>query len=275
MPLFMDIHEIDGVSEEDLAQAHAADVKIQEQYGVEYHKYWFNKEKGKVFCICSAPDREAAALVHRHSHGLEAAKIIEVDPDMIDGFMGAAEVNPAGAALAPGPGGEYDPGIRTVMFTDIVDSTLMTQDLGDDAAMLVVNAHDTIVRAALNEWRGREIKHTGDGIMACFVSAVAAVRCASHIQRATREHRTANPDMPVRLRIGLAAGEPVEQNQDLFGSTVQLAARLCGAAEPDQSLVSNVLAELCIGKGVRFNDQGERSLKGFSLPLRLHAIHEG
>jgi len=68
----MDIHEVDGASAEDLARAHAADVKVQEQYGVEYHKYWFNKEKGKVFCICTAPDRESAALVHRHAHGLLA-----------------------------------------------------------------------------------------------------------------------------------------------------------------------------------------------------------
>jgi len=271
LPLFMDIHEIDGVSAEDLAAAHAADVKIQAQYGVEYHKYWFNREKGKVFCICSAPDKESAALVHRHSHGLEASKIIEVDPEMVDGFLGASDVNPAGAALLA-DAKTADPGVRTVMFTDIVNSTALTQQLGDDAAMLVVNAHDKIVRAALGEWRGREIKHTGDGIMACFVSAVASVRCAIRIQQGVREHCDVHPETPVQVRIGLAAGEPVEQNQDLFGSTVQLAARLCATAEPSQSLASNVLAELCIGKGVQFSDAGEFTLKGFAQPIRAHLI---
>jgi len=275
MPLYMDIHEVDGASAEDLARAHAADEKVQAEYGVQYHKYWFNREKGKVFCICSAPDKESAALVHKNAHGLMAEKIIEVDPDMVDGFLGGSEVNAAGAALLDGPGGERDPGIRTVMFTDIVGSTEMTQSLGDDAAMLVVNTHDKIVREALAAWRGREIKHTGDGVMACFVSAVAAVRCATQIQQALNAHSAANPEMPVRVRIGLAAGEPVEQNQDLFGSTVQLAARLCSAAEPSQSLASNVLAELCIGKGVQFRDAGEYSLKGFSLPVRVHAIQVG
>ena len=176
----MDIHELDGASAEDLARAHAADVKVQDQYGVEYHKYWFNKEKGKAFCICSAPDRESAALVHRHAHGLEASKIIEVDPDMVDGFLGGAPVNPAGAVLnTDGAPGEHDPGIRTIMFTDIVGSTEVTQRLGDEVAMRVVNTHDLIVRGALEAWRGREIKHTGDGIMACFVSAAAAVRLTS------------------------------------------------------------------------------------------------
>jgi class 3 adenylate cyclase len=275
MPLFMDIHEVDGASAEDLARAHAEDVKVQQQYGVEYHKYWFNKEKGKVFCICSAPDRESAALVHQHAHGLLASKIIEVDPEMVDGFLGGSKVNDAGAALLPDAGGERDPGIRTVMFTDIVGSTAITQTLGDDAAMVVVNTHDRIVREALAAWRGREIKHTGDGVMACFVSAVAAVRCATQIQLGLSDHSAAHPEMPVQVRIGLAAGEPVEQNQDLFGSTVQLAARLCAAAEPSQSLASNVLAELCIGKGVQFHDAGEYSLKGFSLPVRVHAIQIG
>jgi class 3 adenylate cyclase len=269
----MDIHEIKGVSAEDLARAHAADVKIQGRYGVEYHKYWFNKEKGKAFCICSAPDRESAALVHRNSHGLEASKIIEVDPDVVDGFLGDASVDPAGAVVAPaGEGGDHDPGIRTIMFTDIVGSTEITQRLGDDAAMAMVNAHDTIVRGALGAWRGREIKHTGDGIMACFVSPAASVRCATQIQQDMKTQCETCPEMPVRVRIGLASGEPVEQNQDLFGSTVQLAARLCASAQPDQCLASNVLAELCMGKGLKFSDQGELSLKGFAQPVHVHAI---
>jgi class 3 adenylate cyclase len=274
VPLFMDIHEIDGVSAEDLASAHAADEKIQAEYGVEYHKYWFNRERGKVFCICTAPDKESAVLVHRHSHGLEASKIIEVDPEMVDSFLGASEVNAAGAALLA-DAKNADPGIRTIMFTDIVNSTALTEQLGDDAAMLMVNAHDKIVRAALKEWRGREIKHTGDGIMACFVSAASAVRCAIAIQRGVQEHSEAHQEAPVQVRIGLAAGEPVEQNQDLFGSTVQLAARLCATAEPGQSLASNVLAELCIGKGVQFSDAGHFTLKGFAQPVRAHVIRLG
>ena len=226
-------------------------MKIQEKYGVEYHKYWFNKEKGKgVLHMCSAPDKESAVAVHQHAHGLLASKIIEVDPDMVEGMMGAAQVNPAGAALIPDTtSGERDPGIRTIMFTDIVGSTAMTQDLGDDAAMLLVNAHDEIVRAALKEARGREVKHTGDGIMASFVSAVAAVRCAIRIQQGTRDHAAANPTVPLQVRIGLAAGEPVEQNQDLFGSTVQPGGSVSAPRpEPSQSLASNAPGGSRIGK---------------------------
>jgi class 3 adenylate cyclase len=78
----------------------------------------------------------------------------------------------------------------------------------------------------------------------------------------------------IKVRIGAAAGEPVESHQDLFGSTVQLAARLCAHAAPDQSLVSTAIAELCIGKGLTFQDLGEVSLKGFDRPIRVHAIQQ-
>jgi class 3 adenylate cyclase len=275
MPMYMDIHEIPGATAEDVAKAHSADVETQRKYGVEYHKYWFNERSGKIFCLCSAPSPEAAASVHREAHGLLAAKIIEVAPEIAEGFLGGCEVNTAGAALVPGvAGNERDPGIRTVLFTDIVDSIALTQRLGDDAAMALLQVHDAIVRDALGAWGGREVKHTGDGIMACFLSAVAAARCATRIQRALAQHERGNRELPVKVRIGAAAGEPVENHLDLFGSTVQLAARLCSHAQPEQSLVSNVVAELCIGKDVTFQDLGEISLKGFDRPIRVHAIKQ-
>ncbi len=275
MPMYMDIHEIRGATAEAVAKAHSADVETQQKYGVEYHKYWFNESCGKIFCLCSAPNPEAAASVHREAHGLVAAKIIEVAPEIAEGFLGDCEVNSAGAALVPGGAeNQRDPGIRTVLFTDIVGSTALTQRLGDAAAMAFLKVHDGIVRDALGAFDGREIKHTGDGIMASFVSAVAAARCATRIQTALAQHERENTEVPVKVRIGAAAGEPIENHMDLFGATVQLAARLCSHAQPKQSLVSNVVAELCIGKGLTFQDLGEVSLKDFDYPIRVHAIQQ-
>ena len=273
MPLYMDIHEVPGgVSAEDVAKAHAEDVKIEDKYGVHYHKYWVNEKAGKIFCLCHAPDAEAATQVHRQAHGMVADKIIEIQPEIAEGFLGGVEVNEAGAALVPGATNERDPGIRTVLFTDIVDSTALTQTLGDEAAMALLGVHDTIVRDALSASGGREVKHTGDGIMASFLSAASAVKCATQIQRELDKHAQANPERPLKVRVGAAAGEPVEQHNDLFGSTVQLAARLCAHAQPEQILVTNAIAELCIGKGLRFEDLGEVVLKGFGRPVRAHAV---
>ena len=115
MPSYMDIHEIPGgVSAEDVAKAHAKDVEVQGKYGVHYHKYWVNEKAGKIFCLCHAPNAEAAVQVHKEAHGLVADQLIEVDPNMADLFMGAGEINTAGAALLPGSDTDRrDPGIRS------------------------------------------------------------------------------------------------------------------------------------------------------------------
>jgi class 3 adenylate cyclase len=274
MPLYIDIHELHGATPEDIAKAHAMDVETQRKYGVEYRKYWFNESTGKVFCLVHAPSAEAANRVHREAHGKVAEKIIEIQPpELAEGFFGSGETNDAGAVLLPGgAANQRDPGVRTILFTDIVDSTALTQTLGDEAAMDFLDTHNTVVRNALGGSGGREVKHTGDGIMASFASPAAAVKCATQIQRDLTRHTENRRDRPLKVRIGAAAGEPVEHHQDLFGCTVQLAARLCSHASPEQILVSNAIAELCLGKGFSFQDIGEVALKGFDRPVRAHAV---
>jgi len=274
MPLYMDIHELGNVTVDEVAKAHVADLEAQEKYGVQYLKYWVNESCGKVFCLVDAPNPEAANRCHREAHGLVAQKIIELQPELADGFLGRdIQTNAAGAVLLPGGAAdERDPGIRTILFTDIVESTTLTQTLGDEAALALFDVHNTVVRKALTDLGGREVKHTGDGIMASFVSAAAAVKCAAQIQRDLAKHADNQRDRPLKVRIGAAAGEPIEQHHDLFGCTVQLAARLCSHASPEQILVSNVIAELCLGKGFAFEDVGDVVLKGFDQPVRAHAV---
>jgi class 3 adenylate cyclase len=109
-------------------------------------------------------------------------------------------------------------------------------------------------------------------MMAAFVSAASAVKCGIDVLQTLQAHRVSNPAIPLSIRIGLAAGEPIEHANDLFGATVQLAARLCAHAEPHQMLVSNVVAELCIGKLLPFEEVGDLTLKGFAQPIRAHAV---
>ena len=274
MPLYMDIHNCEGAHAEDVAKAHIADMEVQGKYGVDYKKYWFNESCGKLFCLVEAPSAEAAQRVHVEAHGLAAEKFIEIDPELADSYMGPSAVSAGGAALLPGATADTqrDTGVRTVLFTDIVDSTELTSRFGDDATMAMLAIHDQVVREALRGNGGREVKHTGDGIMAAFISPAAAVRGACEVQKGLREHNAGGPEYPVTVRIGISAGEPVEQSDDLFGSTVQLAARLCSQAEPGQILVSSVIADLCIGKGLKFIAAGECQLKGFAHPIETHAV---
>ena len=150
-------------------------------------KYWFNEEAGKVFCLIDAPNPEAAAAVHREAHGLMAEKIIEVDPDMADSLLGPGEINRARRRTAARPvNQQHDTGVRAVMFTDIVGSTEMTSRFGDDAAIAMLGVHDHVVGMRCARMSGREVKHTGDGIMAAFISAACAVRAACQIQADAR-----------------------------------------------------------------------------------------
>ena len=232
MPTYLDIHDLPGATLEDIAHAHHLDLETQAKYGVEYLKYWVNQKNGKVFCVCHAPSADAADAVHRDAHGARAARITEVTPEMAEAFLGAEEVSSTGAVLLPGKTA-LDPGTRTILFTDIVGSTDHTQRLGDELAFALLEIHYRIVRTELEGTGGREVKHTGDGIMAVFHSAHSGVRCALNVQNNIVRHRQQNPEQSLQLRIGIASGEPIERHNDLFGSAVQLAARLCAHAEPD------------------------------------------
>jgi class 3 adenylate cyclase len=158
-----------------------------------------------------------------------------------------------------------------ILFTDIEGSTALTERLGDVAAMDFLRVHDEIIDHALREGQGNRVKHTGDGVMACFRSVVRAVEASIAIQQAFASQNQGN-EVPLRVKIGMSAGEPVERDQDLFGAVVQLAARTCSQAGPGQILASSVIRDLSAGKGFRFVDRGEHVLKGFEEPRRLYEV---
>ena len=264
MPTYMDRHEGVTVTPEELAGAHAADVAVQAKHGVNYLSYWYDRDSECVFCFVEAPSKAAAEAVHREAHGLTATKIIEVEGHTVMGFLGGIPNHPVGEAHA-------ETAFRTILFTDIVDSTDMTQRLGDTKAMELLRIHDGIVRAHLGAHGGSEVKHTGDGIMASFPSVAHAIEAAIAIQRDLEEHG-ATAEHPIAVRIGVSAGEPVAERDDLFGAAVQLAARACNHAAAGAILVSTAVRELCVGKGFKFDARGPFELKGFEEPIPLFEV---
>jgi class 3 adenylate cyclase len=160
----------------------------------------------------------------------------------------------------------------TILFTDMEGSTALTQRLGDAAAQKVVRAHNHIVRDALTAHGSTEIKHTGDGLMVSFPSATRAVECAVAIQQRLASFTEKHPDVSLRVRVGLNAGEPVAEAGDYFGTAVQLAARICQMAEPGQILVSGVVRDLTAGKRLLFADHGERAPRGFEDAVHLYEV---
>ncbi len=262
MGLYLDRHDVQGVTPEDLAEAHSRDVAIQARHGVRYITYWFDPVAQTAFCLVEAPSAEAAQTVHQESHGLVANHIIDVDPSLISSFLGTIQESRPGDILA-------ESALRTILFTDMEGSTALTQQLGDVRAMGVLRGHDAIVREALGATGGREIKHTGDGVMACFSSVVRAAECSIRIQQGFAAHQEPALTAATRVRVGLAAGEPVTEHADLFGAAVQLSARICGAAEPGAILASSTVRELAIGKHFEWVEPREISLRGFEEPVRV------
>jgi class 3 adenylate cyclase len=260
MPIFMDRHDMRGATAENVAETHRKDLEIQDRYDVKYMTYWYDAERGTGFCLVEAPDAATAARVHREAHGEIAADIIPVDPAAVEAFLGRIGDPRLGAGIAAP---QVDAGLRGIMVTDIVGSTEMTARLGDAAALELVRVHDALVRLALSLHAGREVKHTGDGIMAAFNEVANAVRAAADVQRRFYRYN-AEAMESLRVRVGIHAGEPVADHNDLFGATVQMAFRLCSEAEADGILVSGLVRELSDQEALRFVALGERRLKGFA-----------
>ena len=114
----------------------------------------------------------------------------------------------------------------------------------------------------------KEVKHTGDGVLACFVSVTRAVECALAIQASVAKSEAKG----LHVRIGMSAGEPVSESDDLYGAAVNLAARVCAAAKGGQVLVSSAVKELAIGKAHRFVRLDPVMLKGFDEPVQLYEV---
>lgn len=108
--------------------------------------------------------------------------------------------------------------------------------------------------------------------MASFASAVNAVECAIDIQKAMAEHNRRDSGTAMSLRIGISAGEPVQNDKQLYGAAVNLAARLCAHAEPGSILAAQVVRDLCVGKTIAFSTRGEFEAKGFEEPVPVFEV---
>jgi class 3 adenylate cyclase len=187
-------------------------------------------------------------------------------PALIDEFLSEGEQAAVAPAEPPAAGA-----FRTVLFTDVEGSTSLTQRLGDAKAREVLRTHDHMVREALKAHGGTEVKTMGDGFMASFSSATRALECAIAMQQAFAEHNE-SAEEPMRVRVGLNAGEPIAEDEDLFGTAVIMAARIAAKAEGREILASDVVRQLVAGKGFLFSDRGDVVLRGFEDPVRLYEV---
>lgn len=169
-------------------------------------------------------------------------------------------------------GNPFADGIVTIMFTDIVGSTQMTHERGDYGAQEVVRMHNTVVRKALAEYFGKEVKHTGDGIMAVFSNAVNAVGAAMVIQHQLAVAAQENPKNAAHVRIGINSGEAVHEEGDYFGTTVQVAARVCDKASAGEIFVTESVKMMCADRKLPMAHVQAYELKGVDHLVDVYRI---
>lgn len=255
----MDRHDVPpGTTREDTAHNHVADLEIAPRFGVEFFSYWHDPMRDVVICFARAPDRDAMTAAHEASHGDLPGEIIEVsEPDVVR-FLGTIH-DPADAS-------EVTSAFRTICFTDLVGSTELLDRLGQAEYMVLLTEHDLLVRQALVKWKGREVKHTGDGFLVAFEETAHALAWSLDVQAAFMDR----PDLDIR--IGMAAGEPVQRVGDIFGAAVTAANRICSTAGAQEILTSDLVHDIGVDHGYAFSGGTRIPLKGFSEPAAVYRL---
>jgi class 3 adenylate cyclase len=268
----MDRHNVEGITPEQFEEAHALDMALQDEHHVRFLSIWFDGEQGLSFCLAEAPDGESVVHIHQATHGNVPSDVIEVDIDEVKAFLGRTS-DPEHEAGDP-PLAGIDSAFRVIMFTDLQESTAMTMRYGDRKAFELLRDHDEIARQAIEANNGRVVKHTGDGFMSAFTEVTDALNSAVTLQKQLAAYNAQHSDTPLHVRIGLNAGNPVEHAGDLFGITVQMAARVCDHARPDQILVTGIIRELCDDPAwfAEYRDAGRAALKGLPSAVQLYEI---
>ncbi len=252
MPLFMDRHDIPGTTAKGLAEAHQLDLAIQDKYGCKALTYWFDEGRGIVFCLIEAPDRKAVEEMHRNSHGLIPNQIIEVEGNIVELFLGRI-LDPEVAKNSD----KFESFINETAFRTIMHIDLKLPFIKSGVTEIVdaADIHYKLIRDILNQYYGREVKNTFEGIMASFTSISNSVKCAIEIQKALKFHSK------VIASIGLSTGDPVTNRNDFFGDAILLAKRLSEIANEGQIIATSAIGNLFSEKKINFeNDESIKIL---------------
>ena len=257
MPIYMDVHDVQGAGAVDLAEAHRKDMLIQDKYHCNCMTYWFDEAKGNAFCLIEAPDKSSMKGMHKESHGLVPNKIIEVNNDVVEAFLGRtsdpddAEITDSGLKVFS------EAAFRIIMVTEIKDPVLMQHDLGLQKSGELQEKVNSIVRKELFVHSGREVEHAGNGFIASFRSAAKAVLCALAIQK-----KLSPPEKKLAgFKIGVSAGDPVSKSDKVFGDTIQQARHLCSVIHnSNQVIISTAVKDLLTTDQLSKNQKAIRSL---------------
>jgi AraC-like DNA-binding protein len=221
MPIYMDVHDIPGVAAGDVAAAHRQDMLIQHDFHCNCITYWIDIKRDTVFCLVEAPDMNSVEDMHRSSHGLVPHKIIEVQKEIVQSFLGRI-YDPEDAVIENGLKVFADSAFRFLLVTDVLDSVLLQYKIGAEQTAVILNRQNTLIRKKIALYEGREVEHPGAGFIVSFSSSVQGLSCALEIIKGISDTEKEISG----FKIGLSAGEPVRQSDTIFGDAIKSARNL-------------------------------------------------
>jgi len=236
----MDRHDVSvEVTAENVAQIHQEDLKIQDKFGCRGLTYWFDGDRNTAFCLIEAPNEEAIQEMHDRAHGQIPHRIIEVDDNIVESFLGRIE-DPEKSQNT-----ELniinDPAFRTLMVTGI--KRLSLKDSASKQLNLIIHNHNESIVETANSFKGNIVKQKADYFLISFDSVTSAVMCAIEIQKIFEQTTNNTNDADIKLNIGLSAGIPVTDKDGIFEDTIKMAERICDVAK-GQIVVSTEVKDL-------------------------------
>jgi DNA-binding CsgD family transcriptional regulator/class 3 adenylate cyclase len=267
MPLYMDRHDLpqEGLTAEQVAELHSADLKVQGKYGVKMLTYWWHEGASAGFCLIESPSKEAAEATHREAHGGVPSRIIEVDWRSVEAFLGPVR--------CPAPGEPWkDVAFKTIVCVAI-DELSEQGSVRRNSATQLFRGPQQFARKALDARGGRLVRDAANPIIGCFLSVPAALECSLAIRQSFLSVGFLHQHARIEMRIGVSAGEPVTRHMGVFGRASAEAEALCAKARPGEILVSRPVRDLCEKRGFTFDRVKETSVPGLEGPIRYCSLN--
>lgn len=235
----MDLHIVPGVNPKEVAEAHSRDVYLEKDHNCKCLTYWVDELRGHVFCLIEAPSRETVYELHNRSHGLLPHKIIEVQPGLVQAFLGRITDPESGQFTDAGHLVVDDTSYRMIMSVQLPDPVLVQQRTGTAAAAQLLQAQNQLIRNEITAHDGREALQETDRIIGSFMTAEKAVAAALAILEKLQ-------DIADQYHIAIHAGDPVAQHDKLFGETLQLLQRMSFLNHKAQISITAGVKELIV-----------------------------
>lgn len=237
MPLYMDQHILPGVKARDVAEAHRLDMMVQGEHGCQCMTYWVDEKRGNVFCLIEAPDKESVSAMHQKAHGLVPNKVIEVNEELVESFLGRIADPTAVTTEKNGLKVFEDSSLRVILMIKLVDP-VFCHPLGK--TMQDWTDHVNSFRKIIQQQQGREVDFGGNFLVASFTSINDALNTAMEIHPLLNQF----DGMGEFASIALEAGEPVARSSELFGEVINKLLACCAISETGNLLVAVKASEL-------------------------------